>query len=69
MSFDLAIQNPGICRASVEQSPDFLRRVVANVYVGHIRKIHMIVQMETQTPAALLSVLVQLALVLAVVGH
>ena len=44
MRLNLLVQNPGIGTACVKESPDFLWRVVANVDVGYIGEIVMIIE-------------------------
>ena len=51
---DFLVQDPGVCRARIEEGPDLLSRLVAHVNVGDIREVHMVIKMEAQAAATLL---------------
>jgi len=67
MSFDLLIEDPSVGRPCVEQSPYFLRRVVANINVCNVAEVHVVVEVEAQATASLLAVFVEFTFILGAV--
>jgi hypothetical protein len=63
MSVHFLVKDPGVCRACIKESSNLLWRIITNIEVSNVREIQMVIQMKTKTSAALLSVLVELALV------
>ena len=59
----LFVQDPGVRGARVEEGADLLGGLVADIDVCNIRKIHMVIQMESQTSATLLRILIKFTLV------
>jgi hypothetical protein len=63
MSVHFLVQNPGVCRTGIKEGSNLLWRIVTNVEVSNVREIQMVIQMKTKTSAALLTVVVEFALV------